>query len=81
MEVVGWLGTFFLAICAIPEVWRAISEQNSPLSWYFLIFWLIGEVFLLVYTILKSRKIKLLPLFFNYGLNILCICAIIGYKI
>ena len=81
IETIGWLGSFLLAICAIPEMLIAIQTGNSNLSWYFLSFWLGGEILALVYVILKSTKINLLPLLLNYMLNIICLCVIIYIKL
>lgn len=80
IESIGWIGSLLLSLCAIPELVRAVITGNSPLTWTFLLLWFSGEVVTLIYTIFKSIKIKLWPLLFNYGINIICLIIIILYK-
>ena len=79
-ELIGWISAILLAGCGIPEVIQAFRINDSHLTWPFLLMWFFGEVFALLYTIIKSKKVKLLPLIFNYGLNILCISVIMILK-
>lgn len=80
-EIIGWAGATLLALCALPEAYRAYVTGECTLSWTFLLMWGIGEVLALVYTILKSRKVRLFPLLFNYGLNIVFISYMLWVKL
>lgn len=80
MEIIGWIGGILLAFCGLPEAVLAIQTKQCLLSWSFLLMWLIGEILALTYVILKAKKVSLLPLIFNYGLNILFISIMIFYK-
>jgi len=70
----GWIGALILAISGIPQVihtWKRKSAKD--LSWIFLGAWLIGCIFVLTYIIIGniSNNIYQIPLYFNYGLNII----------
>ena len=80
IELIGWIAGVCLAICGAPESYNAITTGDSALSWMFLSSWGCGEVLALVYALLKSKKVKLLPLMFNYGLNISFIATIMICK-
>lgn len=79
-EFIGWIGAILLACCGIPEVIYGIKTGSVSLTWGFLLMWGFGEIFALIYTSIKSRKVKLLPLIFNYGLNIVCISILVWLK-
>lgn len=79
--MIGWIGATLLALSGLPEAIKAIQTLNSPLTWTFLLMWLFGEVFTLIYVLQKNREVKLLPLLFNYGLNIVFITVIVGIKV
>jgi len=79
-EIFGWLGSFFLTVCAIPEVIISIQIGICQLSYSFLILWGIGEVFACIYIILKSQKVSLLPLIFNGLFNILIVTTLLYFK-
>lgn len=80
-ELLGWLGSTLLALCGLPEAFQALSTGSSGLTWTFLGLWGGGEIVVLIYTLLKSRQVKLLPLIFNYGLNIVFISIIVWVKV
>jgi len=75
-EIIGWISAVLFACCGIPEVLIALKTGDSGLSWWFLGMWFWGEVLAIIYVLGKSHAIKLWPLFFNYGLNILCLIVI-----
>jgi len=77
MELIGWLGSLCLAICALPQAYNAMRLGRSDgIQTSFLLLWLTGEVLALIYSGGKD----VLPLLFNYGFNILFISIILYFK-
>ncbi len=81
LEFVGWVGSCLLAFCGAPEMYLSFKNGDSSLSWYFLGMWGFGEIIALIYTIIKNKQVSLLPLLFNYGINIVCIVTISSIKL
>lgn len=78
MNSIGWLGSFLLSICGLPLAYDSHKSKSAKgISWSFLLLWLAGEVLTFFYVLPKK---VVLPLIFNYGLNIIFICVIIFYK-
>ena len=78
LDTIGWLGAFFFAICAVPQAWQSYKEGHSAgLSWMFLIFWLLGEIFMTIYVWPTGD----LPLLSNYLVNLLLTSVIFYYKV
>jgi len=78
LDTIGWLGAFFFAICAIPQAWQSLQEGHSHgLSWLFLIFWLLGEIFMTIYVWPTGD----LPLLTNYIINLVLTSIIFYYKV
>jgi len=75
-EIIGWISAFLFAFCGVPEVLISLQTGDSGLSWSFLAMWFFGELGAIIYVINKSKEVKLLPLLFNYGVNIVCITII-----
>ena len=77
-EIIGWIGGTALAFCGVPQAWKSYKDGHSEgLSMGFIILWLVGELFGLAY-ILPSNS---LPLYFNYGGNLVLVLVILRYKI
>jgi len=77
MIVFGWVGSFLLAICALPQAWMSYKQGNSNgVSHGLLWLWASGEVVTLVYV---GDKMDL-PLIMNYATNIVLISIVIWYK-
>ncbi|MFA6089485.1 MAG: PQ-loop domain-containing transporter [Candidatus Woesearchaeota archaeon] len=79
----GWVGAFFFAICAVPQVvktWK--TKRTKDLSWLFLIFWLLGEILTFVYILIDDYLlgIKHFPLYLNYAFNIVLVLYLIYAK-
>lgn len=72
MELIGWLGSIFFAICAA-------KNKKCDVGWGFLSLWLLGELFTLIYVIWKGGT-DLLPLIFNYCGNIAFILIMVYHK-
>ena len=81
MAIIGWLGAILLGVCSFPEAILALQTGDSGLSFMFLGMWGTGEILALIYTIYKNTKVKLIPLLFNYGVNIILISIILVIKI
>ena len=78
IQILGWLGSICLAVCAIPQAWMSYKEKHSEgISFAYLLLWAFGEVFALAYVYDKLD----LPLLLNYATNILVLGIIIYYKI
>jgi uncharacterized protein with PQ loop repeat len=82
--VLGWLGAFLFAVCAVLQViktWR--SKSAGDLSWLFLLFWLFGEVLTLVYIVIDDiiESITHYPLYINYVFNTILVFYLIYAKI
>lgn len=78
IEFIGWIGAVMLGLCALPQAiasWR--NKDSSGISFLFLLLWLGGEVFTLVYIINTTQQ---LPLMANYLFNILCLIVILRYS-
>jgi len=78
---IGWIGAFFFAICAIPQViqtWK--TKKVDGLSGLFLLFWLSGELLTFTYIIIDDMTLNLThyPLYANYTANILMVLYL-GY--
>ena len=80
LDIVGWLGAFFFAICGAPQAYTSFKNKNSDgISPMFITLWLLGEIFMLVYIIFQP-EIKW-PLIANYTGNLGIVIVIICYKL
>lgn len=78
METIGWIGSILFAVCGLPQAVQSIRDGHSRgLNWTFLLCWLGGEIFTLIYIFPKSDW----PLIFNYTLNLVFLGIIVRYKI
>lgn len=79
IEAIGWVGSVCFALCGLPQAIQTIKTKSAKdFSIWFLGLWLVGEVLMIVYTLLKLQNPQLL---FNYFVNLLCLLPIIYYKI
>lgn len=77
MEIIGWLGSIMLSVCGLPQAWDSFRKKNSDgISWGFILLWLFGEIFALIYAF----YIKENPIIFNCALNTIIISVIFYYK-
>ena len=78
MEIVGWFGSILFAICGLPQAIQSYRDGHSRgLTWLFLITWLFGEIFTIIYIFPKKDY----PLLSNYFLNLIFLVIILRYKI
>jgi len=79
MEMIGWIGSFMFALCAVPQAFQSWKQKNSDgLSWSFLLMWFFGEVLTIIYVFPKP---DVTPLITNYFLNIILLVVIIWYRL
>lgn len=77
MELIGYIGSIFLTVNAVPELIRTIQDRRCHIGWYMLVLWFLGECFMIVYTI----NLKNVPLLLNYGFNFVIVVTMLFYKI
>lgn len=78
-ELLGWAGTFLLAVCGLPQLIKSFREGHSRgISWLFILAWFWGEVFFITYLLINNRDPILL---FNYTVNLGFSSGILYYKI
>lgn len=78
LEIVGYVGGICLAMCGLPQAIQSYNQKHSDgLNVIFLLLWTIGEIFTIIYVI----PIMSIPLFINYGANLIFLSIIWKYKI
>ncbi len=82
-ELIGWLGAFLFAICAVPQViktWK--TKKADDLSWLFLFFWLAGEILMFAYIVIDDIALNIshYPLYMNYAFNIVMVVYLLFAK-
>ena len=77
MEVIGYIGSAFLAINAVPELIRTINDGRCHIGWPMLVLWFLGEIFTTIYAISLGN----LPLVMNYVFNLFIVIVIVCYKL
>lgn len=80
VELVGFIGGVFLAVCALPQVVHAAKGGSlEGMTWGFIVLWMVGELASLLYAVLAlEANIWLVG---NYAFNILAMCYLIKKKI
>lgn len=81
---IGWIGSILLSICGAPQALKCYNQGHAEgVSFIFLLMWLIGEIFTLIYISSKALSMMtfMSPLILNYTLNIIFISVILYYKI
>ncbi len=76
-DILGTVGSWMLALCALPAAYSAWKTKEAHYNRPFLLLWFWGEVLLLWYTILTGQLL-LIP---NYVLNIVAIGIIWRYNV
>lgn len=78
MESIGWIGSFLFAICGLPQAIQSVRDGHSRgLNWAFILCWLGGEIFTILYVWPKMD----LPLLTNYFINLIFLLIMLFYKI
>lgn len=77
IDIIGWLGSIFFSICALPQAIKSYKEKSSKgISKSFMILWFLGEVLTLIYILLTTVQI---PLIVNYVFNLICLSVVAYY--
>lgn len=77
MELIGYIGSAFLAINAVPELIRTINDGRCHIGWPMLVLWLLGEIFTTIYAISLGN----IPLIMNYVFNLFIVIVMLWYKL
>lgn len=79
MEIIGWIGSIAFTFCAVPQAYKSYKDGHSDgLSLYYLLLWLIGEIFTIAYIFAKGDVP--IPLVANYVGNLFVLSIILKYK-
>ncbi len=77
MELIGYIGSIFLTINAVPELIRTIKDKRCHIGWAMLVLWFLGEVFMTTYAVMLWN----IPLMMNYIFNFIVVVVMLAYKI
>lgn len=78
-EWLGWLGSMLFAFCGLPQAIHAFRHKHADgMTWSFIMMWLWGEIFTLIYI---SSKEDVVPLLANYILNVFFLLIILWFKV
>jgi uncharacterized protein with PQ loop repeat len=84
MKIIGWLGSFFFSICAMPQAYECwVNGNANGLSSMFLASWTLGEILTMAYVIHEQSRTgaNMWPLLANYTFNLLGLFVIIYFKV
>ena len=76
--MLGWIGSLFLGICALPETIRTVKDKRCHVGWGMLLLWYFGELFVFFHVLFNIHDLALLT---NYLLNIILITIMLYYKL
>ena len=78
IELLGYIGSICFAICALPQAYQSYKDKHSDgVNTYFLVLWLVGEIFSLIYGLTKDVP----PIIMNYIGNLILISVILYFKL
>lgn len=83
-DILGWIGAFLFATCAVPQViktWKTKSAKDISMT--FLLFWLFGELLTFTYIVIDDllKQITHFPLYLNYAFNTILVFYLIYAKL
>jgi len=79
-ETLGWVGAALFCFCAVPQSIKVYRTKSaSDLSWIFLLMWLFGEIFTLIYVIDENIQLGSFqwPLISNYVMNMILVMYLV----
>lgn len=77
IEALGAIGSFAFAVSGLPQAILSFRQKHSRgISGWLLFLWLVGELFTLLYVLLKFSDLWLL---INYTLNLFFVSVITYY--
>lgn len=80
MKFFGYLGSFMLSVCSLPQVVKIVRHRHADgTSLLFLIIWLIGNISMQIYVI-SSRGLDY-PALVSYWVNDIMIGIMLWYKL
>jgi len=77
IEVIGWAGSMLFAFCGAPAAWKCYKDGHTDMSRLFLWMWLMGEVLMQAYVLMKHGFD--MPLLYNYWINTVFALVILKY--
>lgn len=79
VDLIGWIAGIMFALCGLPQAIQSYKQGNSDgVNLLFLYMWLIGEILMQFYIILKHGWD--MPLLVNYWLNTILVAVVLKYK-
>lgn len=79
VELIGYLAGFLFAFCGLPQAIKSYKEGHSEgISHLMIWMWLVGELLMQYYVILKHGWD--MPLLLNYWINTVFVLVIVKYK-
>ena len=79
LELLGWAGSIFFTVCAIPQTTLVLQQGHGEgLSWLYLLLWLGGNTMFFLYVLLSPTL--MVPMLANYALNFIMIGLILWRK-
>ena len=84
LETLGWIGAILFCFCAVPQSIKVYRTKSAgDLSWIFLLMWLFGEIFTLIYVIDKNMQVNVYqwPLITNYVMNTILVLYLVYARI
>ena len=80
IDIIGWVGAICFCICAIPQVITCYKQKHARgLDLSFILLWLLGEICMLLYTLVRVENNG--PLLLNYTVNLLCLLILLKYRV
>lgn len=84
LELIGWFGGISLSLSALPQAVHTFKTKTTKgLSMSFIMLWLVGELFTIVYLVIHDFETQdyQLPLYLNYGLNLFIALYLAWFKL
>lgn len=82
--LVGILGALFFAICALPQVIKAVKTKSTKdISYFYIYFSILGNIFSAIYIFYTNytNGFWQYPQYFNYGTALLLIIVLLVLKL